>query len=136
MTSNKDRKGSRRRVLRSIPAQAACDAGTLAEATTHAQTIHLSHRKGTLVFSSEEGEERNLDGEGDEPPPRPSSDTRPAERSASLQQDLLTTANDLYHAIDAQSGISGDDEEYWQSFPPHIRNFVRLPYCSFLLYNE
>jgi hypothetical protein len=139
MTSNKGRKGLRRRVLQSIPAQAACDAGTVAETTTHAQTIHLSHRKGKLVFSGEGEAERNIDGEGDEPPPRPSStcpEARPAERSAALQQDLLTTANDLYRAIDAQSGISGDDEEYWQSFPPHIRNFVRLPYCSFMLCNE
>jgi hypothetical protein len=40
------------------------------------------------------------------------------------QTDLLETANDLYKSIDAQGGIA-DDEEYWLSFPPHIRSFVR-----------
>lgn len=39
------------------------------------------------------------------------------------QTDLLETANDLYRSIDARGGLA-DDEEYWQSFPPHIRNFV------------
>jgi hypothetical protein len=45
--------------------------------------------------------------------------------SPSLQHDLLTTANDLYRIIDAHGGIELDDEDYWQAFPPHIRNFVR-----------
>jgi hypothetical protein len=44
------------------------------------------------------------------------------------QTDLLETANDLYKTIDAQGGIV-DDEEYWLSFPPHIRSFVRVGAC-------
>lgn len=39
--------------------------------------------------------------------------------------DLLATANDLYKSIDALGGV-GDDEDYWKSFPPHIRSFVSL----------
>ncbi|KAH7927190.1 hypothetical protein BV22DRAFT_297584 [Leucogyrophana mollusca] len=69
--------------------------------------------------------------------------------AAQVQSELLATANDLYRSIEIQHGVRHggkstqaqiplpkapataggvSDDEYWSSFPPHIKNFAQTMY--------
>lgn len=50
--------------------------------------------------------------------------------SATAPAELLAAANDLSRRIDSDPTGSPDDEDYWASFPSHIRAFVRNTYAQ------
>ena len=59
----------------------------------------------------------------------PSNPHANASFSVAATKELINTAKILYKNTDVQDGIA-DDDEYWASFPPHIRNFVGTVYSQ------